>query len=50
MTKGEIIKNNMSVKDEGIRDTILSKGIDFSRRNSYSDLSKSPLNSKYQIW
>lgn len=37
--KGDLIKNSI-VKEDGLRDTILSKGIDYSRRNSYSDLSK----------
>lgn len=39
LTKSDLIKNSI-VKEDGLRDTILSKGIDYSRRNSYSDLSK----------
>lgn len=39
LAKGDLIKNSI-VKEDGLRDTILSKGIDYSRRNSYSDLSK----------
>ncbi|KAF2904053.1 hypothetical protein ILUMI_02120, partial [Ignelater luminosus] len=49
LTKGDKVKSNISGKaEETIRDTILqtAKGIDFSRRNSYSDLCerKDPLN------
>ncbi|RZC36517.1 GRIP and coiled-coil domain-containing protein 2-like [Asbolus verrucosus] len=43
LTKGDIVK---AKPEESFRDTILQKGLDFSRRNSYSDLSerKDPLN------
>ncbi|XP_057653326.1 cytospin-A-like isoform X7 [Diorhabda carinulata] len=43
ITKNEIVKPK---NEDGYRETILQKGIDFSRRNSYSDLSerKDPLN------
>ncbi|CAG9821437.1 unnamed protein product [Phaedon cochleariae] len=43
ITKTDIVKPK---NDDGYRESILQKGIDFSRRNSYSDLSerKDPLN------
>lgn len=37
ITKTDIVKPK---NEDGYRETILQKGIDFSRRNSYSDLSK----------
>lgn len=44
LTKQDLVKTK---SDDTYRDSILQKGIDFSRRNSYSDLSerKDPLNS-----
>ncbi|CAH0549405.1 unnamed protein product [Brassicogethes aeneus] len=44
LNKTDLVK---SKQDENYRESILQKGIDFSRRNSYSDLSerKDPLNS-----
>lgn len=43
ISKNELVKTK---SEEGYRETILQKSIDFSRRNSYSDLSerKDPLN------
>jgi hypothetical protein len=43
LTKGDLVK---SKPEDNFRETILQKGLDFSRRNSYSDLSerKDPLN------
>jgi hypothetical protein len=37
LSKGDLVK---SKPEDNFRETILQKGLDFSRRNSYSDLSK----------